>query len=94
MIDNKSICVRAFYGLGSKRQFELNDFNGYTTSRIPARYSGTYEYLYLIMGNKRVIILSEFYHKNYYELKQALSRKVKFTGDTKFEMATELREIL
>ena len=86
------ITTTNFLGLGAKRTFDFKEFEGFITSLLPSK-SGTYEYLYLIKDNKKVIKLSEFYHKNYFECKQVLTNRVKFMGNKPFSMLTELREI-
>jgi hypothetical protein len=91
-LDNDLITTSNFLGLGGKRIFDLTEFDGFTTSLLPSK-GGTYEYLYLIKDNKKVIKLSEFYHKNYFELKHVLSKRVKFMGNKPFNMLTELKEI-
>ena len=91
-IDNDLITSANFLGLGSKQKFVLTEFEGFTTSLLPSN-GGTYEYLYLLKDNKKVIKLSEFYHKNYFELKQVLTKRVKFLGDKPFNMLTEIKEI-
>ena len=91
-IDNDLITTANFLGLGAKRKFDFTEFEGFTTSLLPSN-SGTYEYLYLLKDNKKVIKLSEFYHKNYFELKQVLTKRVKFLGDKPFNMLTEIKEI-
>ena len=91
-IDKSSITRRSYLGLGSKRQFDFKEFDGFTTSLGRSRW-GTYEYLFLQKDNKKVIKLSEFYHKNYFELKQDLKNKVKYMGDKPTSTLTDLKEI-
>ena len=63
-IDNNSITKRNFIGLGIKTKFELNNITGFKTSNISSK-SETYEYLYIMFNDKKIVKLSEFYHKNY-----------------------------
>lgn len=91
-IEDHSITTTNFLGLGITRQFEINEFDGFTTSLLPSR-GGTYEYLYLIKDNKKIIKLSEFYHENYFELKNVITKKIKFMGNKPFNLFTEIKEI-
>jgi hypothetical protein len=84
--------VEGYFGFGPPKTFYFNDIDGYTISILPA--SGTaYEYLYVIAGGKKVIKLSQFYHKNYGELKDAIASNIKYLGFEDFSYAKELKEI-
>lgn len=66
-LNDNEIIVKRFFGLISERYSAL-DFEGWKYSLLPSR-GGSYEYLYLYKGNKKRVKLSEFYHKNYQDLK-------------------------
>jgi hypothetical protein len=85
--------VRSYFGLGPAKTFYFADTDGYIIAILPA--SGTsYEYLYVIVGGKKVIKLSEFYHKNYAELKNGIAAaKIKYLGVEDFSYAREIKEI-
>ncbi len=91
-INNDAITIANFFGLGSKRQFGLNEFDGFTTSAIESR-NGSFEYLYLLKGDRKIVKLSEFYHKNYADLKKELWNKIKFLGERPFNLTVEIKEI-
>ena len=42
---------------------------------------------------KKIIKLSQFYHRNYAELKAAVAKKVKYLGKEKFSIRSEFREL-
>lgn len=90
---NGLICVRPFYGLGPEKVYKLSDFDGSHTSLLAAK-SNTFEYLYLMQGNKKVLKLSEYYHKNYDELKAELSKEVSDLGEVPFRLVDEFREMV
>lgn len=50
-----------------------------------------YEYLNLV--NKKEIIISEFYHQNYHELKNEISKKVDFLGNRPVNIISEIKGI-
>ncbi|WP_157973001.1 hypothetical protein [Aureibaculum luteum] len=84
--------MKRYLGLGSKREFKIDNFDGYTVSNLYS-FSGIHEYLYLTKNGRKMIKISEFYHTNYLQLKEAIHSKVNFTGRTKFRMVDELTEI-
>lgn len=91
-IEGNQISVANYLGLGPKKIFNLSQFDGLQTAILPSKYD-TYEYLYLIKDNKKVIKLSQFYHSNYAELKSALTRKVHFLGEQPYNLLQEIKEI-
>jgi len=90
-IDN-TVYIRRFYGLGPSTYLDIADFDGYSTSILLSR-GGRYEYLYLKRGEKKVIKLSEFYHRNYSDLKEYITKRIAYLGDEEFSFRTELKEI-
>jgi len=78
--------------LGLKREFKIKEFEGYQTSLISSR-SGRFEYLYFIKDDKKIIKISEAYHKNYSELKKTISTELKDLGDIQFSYIDEFKEI-
>ena len=77
-ISSSNLTVTNFLGLGNRKTFNWNEFEGFTTKELDAR-SGSFEYLYLQHPNK-LIIVSQYYHKNYPELKKEISKYVKYRG--------------
>lgn len=84
--------VANYVGLGTKRIYNLSQFDGFETALLPSRYD-TYEYLYLIENGKKVVKLSQFYHSNYADLKNALTGKVRNLGQKGFSYIQEFKEI-
>ena len=89
-IENNRISKRNF--LGQKEEHEFSAFEGHETSTIPSK-NGTYEHLYLIQNGKRKIKISEQYHRNYHDLKSAISEKSKFLGKVNFSFWKEMKEV-
>lgn len=82
-IDSGSLSIKNFVGFGVENSYHLNDFEGYVTSIIKTKYNA-YEYLFLVKGRKRVNVGSEYYHKNYLEIKTVISNHLKFLGNEKY----------
>lgn len=91
-LNNSEIVIRRYFGLYKKEVFNYNEFEGFKISLLPGN-EGFHEYLYLMKENKNVIKISDFYHKNYFEIKNELSKKIKDLGIEKFSYSSELKEI-
>jgi hypothetical protein len=91
-IDSNSITIKHFMGLGNSYQTMLSEFNGYVTTIQQSRVA-KYEYLYLINKNSKEIVISEFYHQNYHELRNEISKKVDFLGNRPFNIFSEIKGI-
>lgn len=79
-------------GLGPSCQTMFGEFNGYATTIQHSRVA-KYEYLYLVNKNKKEIIISEFYHQNYLELKNEISKKIEFLGNKPVNIISEIKGI-
>lgn len=91
-IDNSSVSVAGYGGLFSQRSYSLSEIDAYRISIIAAE-EGSYEFMYLYKGGKKIIRLSDFYHLNYAELKKALQPKLSFGGNEKFSFVKEVKEM-
>jgi len=91
-IENDKIIVKPYLGLGLKKEFKIDHFDGYTISDLYS-FGGIHEYLYLIKNDKKIIKISEFHHSNYMETKKIIHTKFDFVGRTKFKILDELIEI-
>ena len=89
IIDRNTISKRNFLTI---IQYNFGDFDGFQTSIINSK-NGSYEYLYLVKDNKKLIKISEQYHKNYFEMKDLINQHSKFLGDTKFKYWHEVKEM-
>ena len=79
-------------GAGIEKKFYFNEFTGYKISILPSEYE-EFEYLYLLIEERKVIKISQFYHSNYAELKQSIIRKTKNLGKEHFSFVREVKEI-
>lgn len=88
-IDGDKINVSRFFGVGKTITYDLSFFSGYITATVPSK-NASYEYLYLMADEKAVIILSQFYHSNYDQLKFMLDGVVPFLGHKDFKELKKL----
>ncbi len=85
--------VRRYFGLGASHTYYFNDIEGYETAILPAK-GASYEFLYMVSGGKKIIKLSQFYHKNYADLKEHIAMlKIKDLGFEQFRYGREIKEI-
>ena len=91
-VDTDFIMVKKFAGLGIEKKYSFKEFAGYKISILPSEYQD-FEYLYVMLDGRKAIKISQFYHSNYAELKQAIIKKTKKLGIENFSFVRELREI-
>jgi hypothetical protein len=92
-IEENGVRSSNFLGLGKSKWYGFEELDGLTTTILPSKYD-RYEFLYLIKERKKVVKISQFYHSNYAELKQALLSKNKDLGFQNYSLLGELKELL
>ena len=93
IINDSYLVKRGFIGVGIRKTYFFDRLDGYKTSIISSR-SGSYEYLYIMKGNKKVVKLSEFYHSNYKDLKRELIKKgIRNLGVENWNLLRETKEL-
>ena len=91
-INGNNISVSNYFGFGKKKTYNLSEMEGFTRSVLQSR-GGNYQYTYLIKNNRRIIRVSEFYHKNYQSLLSCIYKRCKFLGDKQVSLIREAKEI-
>jgi len=86
------IIIRRYCGFAAPVTFYYADLDGFNTS-ILSSASGGNEYLYLMKDGKKVAKFSDFYHKNYSEMKETLPDSLKDLGYMNFSYWQEVKEI-
>jgi len=89
-IENNHIKKKNYLGLNQKYNFK--DFSGFQTSILTSK-GESFEYLYLVKDNRKIIKISEAYHKNYGELKNRIEANLKDLGEIKFSYIDEFKDI-
>jgi hypothetical protein len=90
-IEINEIKTKRFLGLKTET-YKFSEIEGWKYSHLTSR-GGTYEYLYLYKDNKKIIKISEFYHKNYLQLKNKIQENFKSLGYEQFSLLDEFKEI-
>lgn len=89
IFDNQ-VQKKNYFGL--KQKFDFNYFDGFQTSILRGK-GENHEYLYLVKDKRKVIKISETYHKNYFELKKRIATNLDNLGKIQFSYLDELKEI-
>jgi hypothetical protein len=92
LITSGDISVSRYFGLGKSKAYDFSKFEGFYTSMLSSKY-GTYEYLFLIQKNKRKVSISQFYHKNYDDLKAVLEDHLQNMGQRRLSFVEHLYDI-
>ncbi len=90
-INQNDIFVKKFFGLLTKTH-KISEIEGWKYSHLTGK-GGTYEYLYLYKAGTKVLKISQFYHKNYFKVKNHIQRNFKYLGYEKLSYIDEFKEI-
>jgi hypothetical protein len=90
-IENNKIELKRYFGLKNET-YKISEINGWKYSHQTSK-AGTYEYLYLYKNDKKIIKISEFYLKNYFEIKKEVRLKIVCLGYEPFSFIDEFKEI-
>ncbi|MDR3023586.1 hypothetical protein [Chryseobacterium sp.] len=90
-INKNEIVVKRFFGILTKT-YKTSEIEGWKYSHLTGK-GGTYEYLYLYTAGKKVVKISQFYHKNYFNIKNYIQGNFKYLGYEKLSYIDEFKEI-
>ena len=90
-IDDDSIIIKKYGGLGASKRFLFAELDGFKLSILHSGAADN-EYLYFFQDDKKIGKLSDFYHKNYSDLKEIVKKKIKDLGFENFSYISELKE--
>lgn len=84
--------VRSFFGIGKKHTYTYNDINGYRIGLQPA-FPLPYEYIILMRNEKKQLRISQFYFRNYKEIKLLITERFENYQIQKFSLREAITEI-
>ena len=87
-----NIVLREYFGLGRRKEINLKDIEGFIRSTQPGKMKD-YEFLFLLKKGKRVVAISEFYHRNYSALRSQVENKIPDLGRQKYKFLPEYKEM-
>ncbi|REC54915.1 MULTISPECIES: hypothetical protein [Chryseobacterium] len=91
IIEKNEITVKRFFGIFTK-SYKISEIEGWKYSHLTGK-GGTYEYTYLYKNNNKIIKISQFHHRNYFQVKNHIQGKFKYLGYEKFSYIHEFKEI-
>ena len=92
-IDHDKIRIKKYLGIGMLKEYQIGEISGFKISVLRSR-GGVYEYLYLMVGDKKIGKISEYYHRNYKDLKNFLiTSGLRNLGTEQFSNRQELKDI-
>lgn len=77
-IKGREVVVKYFFGI-FPTSFMKNKINGWKYSRVEFR-SNVYEYLYLYKDGNKIAKISQYYHRNYFKIKNEIQGEFKYLG--------------
>lgn len=78
-ITNDKVMIKQLLGLGTKRELNITDLDGFITKGFKTR--GHYqEYCYLIRSNKAIAVFSSMYYANYNEMRAEIQKHLEHLG--------------
>lgn len=92
IFDDGRIVVKKLMGLLPAVTYVSSEIDGWKHSLLPSQ-GGSYEYVYLYRNGKKIAKISEFYHRNYEDVKQYVSQKYKDLGYEKLSYIAEFKEM-
>ncbi len=91
-LHNTFLTIKKFGGLSFSKKYLYQDLDGFKISVLRSSATNN-EYLYFMQNGKKIGKISDFYHKNYLDMKAEIESKLKNLGFEKFSYVDELKEI-
>lgn len=88
----KGIEVRSFLGIGKKRTYSYDAITGFVIGLQPA-YPFPYESITLMRNEKKLLRISQFYFRNYKEIKLLITERFANYQIQKFSLRKAITEI-
>ena len=78
-VSDKTVQIKQLLGWGTQREWPFEAIDGFVLKKFRTR-TQEQEYLYLIQDKKAIGVFSSLYFKNYAEIKEVLSTRLKEYG--------------
>ncbi|WP_143882820.1 hypothetical protein [Chryseobacterium binzhouense] len=90
-IKGREVVVKYFFGI-FPTSFMKNEINGWKYSRVEFR-SNVYEYLYLYKDGNKIAKISQYYHRNYFKIKNEIQGEFKYLGYEEQTLTQNFKDI-
>ena len=94
IVDGDTITIKSILGMGWSQKYRFDELDGFVISSIPNGLGENWECLCLLKNKRKVAKISEFYHENYFEIKDMIHSRTFFLGEEPFDVLLELKEQL
>jgi hypothetical protein len=89
---NNQFKINSFFGLTNTKIIDDKIIDGFYNSILETKY-GSYDYIYLMSNNKKIIKISNQYHKNFKELSEEIKIRYKDLGFVNTGFISEIKDI-
>lgn len=84
--------INRFFGLSNSKIIDDKIIDGFHNSIVKTKY-GSYDYIYLMSNNKKIIKISNQYHKNFMQLSIEIKKRYKDLGQINSGFISEIKDI-
>lgn len=84
--------INRFFGLRNSKIIDDKIIDGFHNSIVKTKY-GSYDYIYLMSNNKKIVKISNQYHKNFIELSIEIKKRYKDLGYINSDFISEIKDI-
>lgn len=91
--EQNDIKINRFCGIKNPVFIDNKEIEGFHNSIVTTKY-GSYNYIYLMKGNKKIAKISDQYHKNFKELSSEIEKRYKNLGLINSNFISELKDII
>ena len=85
--------INRFFGIKNPIFINNEEIKGFHNSIVTTKY-GSYNYIYLVKGNKKIAKISDQYHKNFKELSNEIEKRYENLGFINSNFISELKDII
>lgn len=89
---NNQFRINRFFGLTNTKIIDDKIIDGFYNSILETKY-GSYNYIYLMSNNKKIIKISNQYHKNFKELSIEIKKRYIDLGYINSGFISEIKDI-
>lgn len=84
--------INRFFGLANTKIIDDKIIDGFYNSIVETKY-GSYNYIYLMSNHKKIVKISDQYHKNFTELLIEIKKRYKDLGYINSGFVSEIKDI-
>ncbi len=90
--EQNDIKINRFCGIKNPIFIDNKEIEGFYNSIVTTK-NGSYNYIYVMKGNKKIAKISEQYHKNFNDLSSEIEKRYKNLGFINSNFISELKDM-